>query len=164
MGVPQVLKLFSLVETTISYLPIVSKGFDVELANQLGIKASTIAEVHSILDNIIINGDFTRVNEEQYTPENRQLLNHYSPVLKETFTYNKILKLMNELPVDAAGDSSPKQPMKVRFNAKIKYVFPSLSRKEIWAFYKKMDKLERNISHLTIEQLGDNLFKIERID
>ncbi|MFQ3544295.1 hypothetical protein Q7A53_09410 [Halobacillus rhizosphaerae] len=163
-GCTSSIEAFLLGKSTISYLPIVSKEFDVELANQLGIKASTIAEVHSILDKIIINGDFTRVSEEQYAPENRQLLDHYSPVLKETFTYNKILKLMNKLPVDAAGDSSPKQPMKVRFNAKLKYVFPSLYRKEIWAFYKKMDKLERNISHLTIEQLGDNLFKIERID
>ncbi len=163
-GCTSSIEAYLLGKATISYLPIASREFDVELANQLGIKASTIAEVHSIVDKIIIKGDFTRVSEEQYAFENRQLLNHYSPVLKETFTYNKILKLMNELPVIAAGDSSPANPLKVPFNSKLSHAFPSLTRTEIWAFLKRLDKMERTTTHFKIEQLGENLYKMERID
>lgn len=144
----------------ISYIPISSKKYDVELPDLLGMKASTILEVNNYLKDMLNKNENpiqTLMNEK------RERLSDYYRFPENQFSYESILSLLNSISLSSAtnNNSIPQKNLYIKENKSVKHFFPSLTKKEIVDFFKNLDAIERYSSNFQLRGIGRNLFEIK---
>ncbi|MBM7573687.1 surface carbohydrate biosynthesis protein [Aquibacillus albus] len=151
------IEAFLLGKPLISYVPFNSN--EVNIPNQLGMKATNIEEVYAFLKGIINkNIDYN----PKYLDRNEKSLFYYCDWLNEKFSYESILHLSNK--IHLPSPSTRKLPVNknafiIKDKKKRKRRF-SLTEIEIQNFYRKLDEIEGGSSRITISELTKNLFKI----
>lgn len=162
-GCTSSIEAFLLGKTIISYLPATSKIHDVNLPNQLGIMATNIKEVNSLLHNILSENNIATSKYQEKMDQNKKILIDYYELPDKRFSYESILLLLNsiQLPTVPYTFSPPQKRLYLKENKKVKHFFPSLTKEEIQDFFVKIDELEGNSSYTYINEIGINLFEIK---
>lgn len=144
----------------ISYIPISSGTFDVKLPNKLGLIATNIHEMTSLLKEIVNKPE---PNIYKYNNQSEQDVIRYCEWSKTTFSYEIILSLLNNLTLPPVGKikSTHHHNLYLKENKNVKHFFPFLGRAEIEKFYNKLDRIEGSQSQIFINRIGKNLFEIK---
>lgn len=157
-GCTSSIEAFLLEKPIISFMPIISKNFDVELPNLLGKKATTVEDVISLLSNF----DEIKPSKNKYNI----LLSHLNQYCKwsnDHLASKEIISLLNTLNDPLPYYFPPTR--KLLFQKENKFVshfFPSLTVKEIELFYQKLNEKENKNEKILIRSLGKNIFCIEK--
>lgn len=160
-GCTSSIEAFLLGKPIISYMPVTSSKYDVQLPNNLGVMATSAEEVLGALENI--SNSTVHENDEQQTLENSNALSTYYESMDSGYSYENILRLLQTItsPTLPSTFSPPTKTINMRDNDIVKHFFSLLSKKEIQRFFTKLDKIENTTSHMIIKQLGKNLFEIQ---
>ncbi|MGJ9458029.1 surface carbohydrate biosynthesis protein [Oceanobacillus sp. CF4.6] len=161
-GCTSSIEAFLLEKPIISYIPITSKVYDMELTNKLGIKATTIEEVNTTLENMLSN-PLEKSDYNEQIEQSKKSLSRYYGSSGSNFSYENIMRLLNTIslsPVPRTFSPSVKK-FYLKENKSVKHYFSSLSKGEIQDFFRKLDKLEITSNRVVIKNLGKNLFSIQ---
>nr|WP_306798745.1 surface carbohydrate biosynthesis protein [Oceanobacillus saliphilus] len=162
-GCTSSIEAFLLGKPIISYIPITSNEYDVELPNKLGVKATCTEEVNTTLENMLLKNIFTNSEYKQQIEQSEKELIHYYDRSNNSFSYENIVRLLNTIklfPVHRTF-SPPQKTFHLKENKSVKHFFSALSKEEIKDIFDKLDKLEGTRSRILIKKLGKNLFEIQ---
>jgi surface carbohydrate biosynthesis protein len=160
-GCTSSIEAFLLGKPIISYMPTTSDHYDVELPNQLGMEVSNIREVNVLLQSMLSNNEFIINKYKEKMNQKRTILNDYYRS-ENRFSYEYILSLMNTISLPEMSRSLiPHKTFYLKENKKVKFFFPSLIKEEIEDFFRNIDAIENNASHISIKRVGRNLFEIQ---
>lgn len=157
-GCTSSIEAFLLQKPIISFMPITSKKFDVELPNLLGVKATTNKEVIHLLSDL----DNIRHSKSKYK-KLLAYLNHYCKCSTNYFAAETILSLLYLVQGIEPKYFPPTRRLLQRKEQKyVTHFFPSFHIKEIESFYQKLNKIENRQDKFLIRNLGKNIFCIEK--
>lgn len=156
------IEAFLLGKPIISYTPVTSNEYDVQLPNQLGMEAVNIKEVQILLEDVINNNKSANSYYKKQMSQGENVLTHYYARSEKEYSYETILRLLNiiSFPLDPQNFAPVKKNLYLKENKQVKHFFPSLSKEEIQNFFKKIDELEINRSCISIKRIGKNLFEL----
>lgn len=157
------IEAFLLEKPVLTYLPIESKDFDVDLPNKMSFKAYSVSEVFDFIDYITSNRFIHNVEYEQHVRNNENFLSNYYGGLDDEHAYEKIIRLLNKLRIKNESFSLGEIDFSIGKKNKIKYRFDSLTIKEIQTFFTKIDQIEKTINKVSIRKLAENLFEISAL-
>lgn len=158
-GCTSSIEAFLLEKQIISYMPITSLEYDVQLPNQLGEKATSSREVEELIIEMLHNLDKPL---SMNSPEHlKKVLDPYCSNLSEQFSFEKILRFIDTIQfLNPARYPSTFKPLYLKEKKYVKYFFPSLSNIEIQTFFANLNNLEGERHMLSIKNLGRNVFQI----
>ncbi|NBJ71657.1 MULTISPECIES: surface carbohydrate biosynthesis protein [Clostridia] len=158
-GCTSSVEAFLLEKNIITYVPITSSVYDVELPNQLGVKATNNQEVVDIIQLMLDKSELSLTMQSRTELENN--LDHYCSHLNPYFSFERILHLINTIPTPASTyNPASYKPLYAREKKYIKYFFSSLNSEEIEKFFIRLNRIEGRDLCLSIKKVARNLFQI----
>lgn len=150
------IEAFLLRKPVIAYLPFSSGFYDVDLPNNLSVKAFSIREIINYVQLITTSSG-------TYTPHNptaNTYLSKFYGAMDDQFSYEKIIQLLNQLtihnePLNRIGSYQPDSNY-----LKQSYKFTTLTMEQIRSFFKKIDVIEHANNNVIIYKIDENLFDI----
>lgn len=163
-GCTSSIEAFLLEKPIISYMPIPTETYDVDLPNQMGMKANNIEAVQKFLNNMICNDDLFLREYNEHRKQQKKVLSDFYRLPEKQFAHESILSLLHPIsePLVKNTSSIPQKNLYLKENKYVKYYFPSLNHKEIQDFFTRIDAIENKTSNISIKWLGRNLFELQR--
>ncbi|WP_085992737.1 surface carbohydrate biosynthesis protein [Oceanobacillus senegalensis] len=155
------IEAYLLEKPLISYDPPISNKKSVSLPNKLGIKATSIAELHATLEEVRLKKDLQR-NDKGFV--NEKGLFDYLEWSNDSFSCENILQRFNSLHVPSKASeffNLPNKSFRIKGKKRKKRIF-SLTQEEIEDFFLKLDAIEGTKRDFVIKKLGNNLFTIHK--
>ena len=150
------IEAFLLDKPVINYQPVTHSKFDVNLPNDVSVKATSIEEVKQMIDE-----SYTETSPSNHLTEKHNKLKQYYH-FGEAYAFEQIIHKLQQLPKLTHPQNNRKIKPTNYQSKSSNYRFPYFTEKEIHHFFKKLNQIERQNHSFHIQKLDHLVYKITK--